>query len=141
MTGLQRSQSAVDVLAEIIERLLPAAEPVDDLVDSVPLGDPRTAWFIVRCVYERPGCGPLFPALLSAATQRFQMAPFFDPDAPTRPVRIPMPVDISPAGLRKFQKNTGFVMSDMLCGKIKSIRKMTFADLVLSVGRAATASA
>ena len=61
------------------------------------------------------------------------MAPFFDPDAPTRPVRIPMPVDISPAGLRKFQKNTGFVMSDMLCGKIKGIRKMTFADLVLSV--------
>lgn len=133
LKGLQRSQSAVDVLAEVIERLLPSAEPVDELVDSVPLGDPRTAWFIVRCVYERPGCGPLFPALLSAATQRFQMAPFFDPDAPTRPVRIPMPVDISPAGLRKFQKNTGFVMSDMLCGKIKGIRKMTFADLVLSV--------
>ena len=44
-----------------------------------------------------------------------------------------MPLDISPAGLRKYQKNTGFVISDMLCGKIKGIRKMTLADLVLSV--------
>jgi len=132
-TGVERRQSAVDLLAEMIERLLPAAEPADELIDSVPSGDPRTAWFVVRCVYERPACGPLFPPLVSAPTRRFQMAPFFDPDAPARPVRIPMPVDISPAGLRKFQKNTGFVMSDMLCGKMKGIRKMTFADLVLSV--------
>ncbi len=133
LSGLDRKQTAVDVLAEMIERLLPAGEPVDDLIDSVPLGDPREAWFVVRCVYDRPNCGPLFPTLVSAATQKFQMAPFFDPDAPTRPVRIPMPMDISPAGLRKYQKNTGFVISDMLCGKIKGIRKMTFADLVLSV--------
>lgn len=131
--GLERSQNAVDLLAGMVERLLPAAEPADELIDNVPSGDPRSAWFVVRCVYERPACGPLFPPLVSAPTQRFQMAPFFDPDAPARPVRIPMPVDISPAGLRKFQKNTGFVMSDMLCGKMKGIRKMTFADLVLSV--------
>ena len=95
--------------------------------------DQRDAWFVVRCVYERPCCGPLFPALLSKSSRVFQMAPFFDPDAPTRPIRIPMPVDVSPAGLRKFQKNTAFVISDMLCGKIKKIRKITFGDLVLSV--------
>ncbi len=133
LSGLERKQTAVDVLAEMIERLLPAADPVDEMIDSVPLGDTREAWFVVRCVYQRPNCGPLFAPLVSAATQKFQMAPFFDPDAPARPVRIPMPVDISPAGLRKYQKNTGFVISDMLCGKIKGIRKMTFADLVLSV--------
>jgi len=133
LTGLERKQTAVDVLAGLVERLLPAAKPADELIDSVPLGDPRTAWFVVRCVYERPNCGPLFPPLVSATTQKFQMASFFDPDAPARPVRIPMPLDISPAGLRKYQKNTGFVISDMLCGKIKAIRRMTFADLVLSV--------
>jgi hypothetical protein len=133
LTGLEKEQTAVDVLAEMVERLLPAAEAADELIDSVPPGDSRTAWFVVRCVYDRPDCGPLFPPLVSAATRKFQMAPFFDPDAPARPVRIPMPVDISPAGLRKYQKNTGFVISDMLCGKIKGIRKMTFADLVLSV--------
>ncbi|MDZ7754060.1 MAG: hypothetical protein U5S82_21075 [Gammaproteobacteria bacterium] len=133
LNGLERKQTAVDALAEMIEALLPPGEPADELMDRVPVGDMREAWFVIRCVYERPHCGPLFPALVSAATQKFQMAPFFDPDAPARPVRIPMPLDISPAGLRKYQKNTGFVISDMLCGKIKGIRKMSFADLVLSV--------
>lgn len=133
LSGLERKLTAVDVLADMIEALLPSDEPAAELMDSVPVGDPRDVWFVIRCIYQRPNCGPLFPTLVSAPTQRFQMAPFFDPDAPARPVRIPMPLDISPAGLRKYQKNTGFVISDMLCGKIKGIRKMTFADLVLSV--------
>jgi hypothetical protein len=133
LTGAERMQAAVDALARMIDDLLPAAATADAVPDTVAPGDPRAAWFVVRCVYLRPCCGPLFPPLLSTATQKFQMAPFFDPDAPARPVRIPMPVDISPAGLRKYQKNTGFVISDMLCGKIRGIRRMTFADLVLSV--------
>ncbi len=133
LSGLDRSQTSVDVLSEIVEALLPPGEAAAELIDTVQLGDTREAWFVVRCVYQRPNCGPLFPVLVSEPSQKFQMAPFFDPDAPTRPLRIPMPVDISPAGLRKYQKNTGFIMSDMLCGKIARIRKMTFADLVLSV--------
>lgn len=133
LSGLEQRLAAVDGLGQLVESLLPAATAAEELIDTIPTGDPRQAWFVVRCVYERPGCGPLFPPLVSAASQRFQMAAFFDPDAPTRPVRIPMPLDITPAGLRKYQKNTGFVLSDMLCGKIKSIRKMTLADLVLSV--------
>lgn len=133
LSGLDRNQAAVDVLAKLVEDLLPAGPVADELIDIVPKGNARDVWFVVRCVYERPHCGPLFPPLVSAPTQRFQMAPFFDPDAPARPVRIPMPLDISPAGLRKYQKNTAFVISDMLCGKIKSIRKMTLADIVLSV--------
>jgi hypothetical protein len=133
LTGLERAQKAVDVLAGMVESLLPAGAAAADLIDTVAIGDPRDVWFVVRCVYKRPNCGPLFSTLVSAPTQRFQMAPFFDPDAPARPVRIPMPLDISPAGLRKYQKNTGFVISDMLCGKIKRIRELTLADLVLSV--------
>ncbi len=135
LTGVERQQAAVDVLARMVSALLPADQSNGGtpLIDSVPVGDPRDVWFVVRCVYERPNCGPLFTTLLSGPTAQFQMAPFFDPDAPVRPVRIPMPLDITPAGLRKYQKNTGFVISDMLCGKIKGIRKMTFADLVLSV--------
>ncbi|MFH7319199.1 hypothetical protein ACHHRT_01165 [Desulfurivibrio sp. D14AmB] len=132
LSGLERQLAAVEVLAELVERLLPAADP-EQLLDTVPAGDQRQAWFVIRCVYQRPACGPLFPPLVSAPSRPFQMAPFFDPDAPARPVRIPMPLDISPAGLRKFQKNTGFVLSDMLCGQVKRIRKMTLADLVLSV--------
>ncbi len=90
-------------------------------------------WFVIRCAYERPNCGPLHPAVMSQPTRPFQLASFFDPDAPARPIRIPMPLDISPAGLRKFNKNAGFVISDMFCGQLKRMRKLTFGDLVLSV--------
>lgn len=123
----------IDGLAELIEKILPEPSLFEDVLPPPGALDQRDAWFVVRCVYERPHCGPLFPALVSKSSRVFQMAPFFDPDAPTRPIRIPMPVDVSPAGLRKFQKNTAFVISDMLCGKIKKIRKITFGDLVLSV--------
>ena len=61
------------------------------------------------------------------------MAGFFDPDAPARPIRIALPIDTSPAGLRKFDKNTAFMISDMLCGQINRVKGMTLADLVLSV--------
>ena len=52
---------------------------------------------------------------------------------PARAIRIPTPLDVSPAGLRKFARNTTFMISDSLCGKIKSIRQLTLADLVLSI--------
>lgn len=123
----------IDSLAELIEKILPEPSLMEDVIPAPGALDQRNAWFVIRCVYERPHCGPLFPALVSKSSRVFQMASFFDPDAPTRPIRIPMPVDVSPSGLRKFQKNTAFVISDMLCGKIKKIRKITFGDLVLSV--------
>ena len=70
---------------------------------------------------------------MSEPTRMFQIAAFFDPDAPARPIRIPLPIDVSPAGLRKFKKNAGFVISDVLCGKLKQVRELSFGDLVLSV--------
>ncbi|VAW63251.1 hypothetical protein MNBD_GAMMA09-507 [hydrothermal vent metagenome] len=133
LSGLDLSLAKIDALAELVARILPEPSQTEELMDTQSILNQRDAWFVVRCVYERPGCGPLFPVLLSNPTRAFQLASFFDPDAPARPVRIPMPVDISPAGLRKFKKNTAFVISDMLCGKIKKIRKITLGDLVLSV--------
>lgn len=90
-------------------------------------------WFAIRCVYERPNCGPLNPAVLSAPSEPFQMASFFDPEAPARQIRIPMPFNISPAALRRYNKSATLVVSDMLCGQIKRMRKLTLGDLVLSV--------
>ncbi|MGO4259046.1 hypothetical protein [Lysobacter sp. TAB13] len=95
------------------------------------LGD--GGWFVLRFVHGRRDCGPLHPPLLSAPTQRFRLASFFDSDAPARPIRISLPVDTSPAGLRKYQKNTAFVMSDMLCGQVQRAKGMGLVDLVLSV--------
>ena len=94
-------------------------------------GDP--GWFVIRCVYERPQCGPLSPPLVSDATGVFQLAGFFDPDAPARPIRIGLPADVSPAGLRKFDKNTAFMLSDMLCGQMDRVKGLTLGDLVRSV--------
>lgn len=93
----------------------------------------RSPWFTVRCVFERPQCSGVKPAVVSDPTASFQMAAFFDSDAPARPVRIAMPADTTPAGLRKFDKNTAFVMSDVLCGQFNAAKNLGFIDLVLAV--------
>jgi hypothetical protein len=90
-------------------------------------------WFTIRCVLERPNCGALTPPFVSEPTVAFQMAPYFDSDAPARPIRIGLPIDTTPAGLRKFDRNTAFVMSDTLCGQVNKLSGTSFANLVLSV--------
>lgn len=135
-TAAETAGRKVDRLAALIEAALPAqtAPPQSQLPLAAqrPL-DTREGWFVLRCVYERPECGPLDPPVVSAPTAAFQMAGYFDPDAPARPVRIPLPLDTSPAGLRKFDKNTAFMVSDMLCGQIERVKKLSLGDLVRSV--------
>ncbi|MFP2909878.1 hypothetical protein ACLESD_33530 [Pyxidicoccus sp. 3LFB2] len=75
------------------------------------LEEPGVARYVLRCVYLKPACGALCPPLVSARSRAFTLAPFFDPDAPARPVRIELPVDTSIRGLRRFKKNVGFTLS------------------------------
>jgi hypothetical protein len=130
------SPALVDKLVALVTRALPAdtgeAVPPPP-VASRPVLDTREGAFQIRCVYERPFCGPLDPPLLSEPSAQFQLAGFFDPDAPARPIRIALPLDTSPAGLRKFDKNTAFMISDMLCGQLSVAKKLTLGDLVLSI--------
>lgn len=70
---------------------------------------------------------------MSEATRPFQLAAFFDPDAPARPIQINLPIDVSPGGLRKFDKNTAFMISDSLACQMERMGSLTLADLVLSV--------
>jgi hypothetical protein len=93
-------------------------------------GPPR---YVLRFVHQRCDCGPLHPAVMSAPSEEFELAGFFDVDAPLRPIRIALPFDTSPGGLRKFGKNSAFIMSDLLCGQMKRVRRLGFGDLVLSV--------
>ncbi len=124
---------ALEPSAETDAPPLPFALQVRNAL-SANLGDLRDGgWFSVRFVYTSRDCGPLHPPLLSAATQRFKLASFFDADAPARPIRISLPVDTSPAGLRKFNRNTAFVMSDMLCGQVQRAKGLGLVDLVRSV--------
>jgi hypothetical protein len=126
----------LDAIGEIVDLALPA-EPTGPVPTPSPVVDPRAdtreAWYSIRCVYERPECGELHPALVSAPTAAFQLAGYFDPDAPARPIRIGLPLDTTPAGLRKFDKKTVFVLSDILCGQIDRMKGLTFGDLVLQV--------
>src|SRR6185503_15680167 len=110
----------------------PKAQPAVPLAAKQP-ADALEGWFVIRCVYSRPVCGKLHDDVVSAPTQHFQLAGFFDPDAPARPIRIGLPIDTTPKGLRKFDRNTAFVISDTLCGQIARMKEITFGDLVMSI--------
>lgn len=136
LKGVEILVAKLNAMADMIDTLVPRPGMSPEREAEFNIGsflDQREARFVIHCVFERPNCGPLFPALVSQPTCQLEMAPFFDPDAPAREVRIPLPVDISPAGLRKYKKNAMLLISDMLCGKIRKIKKLTLADLVLSV--------
>ena len=127
--------SAIDELESLIEGALPTtpAGPVPDL-RAPPAADPSDEpWFTIRCVFERPNCEGFAAPEISAPSAPFRMASFFDPDAPARTIRIPMPADISPAGLRKFRKGVGFGLSDLFCGQFNRFKDIGFVDLVRSV--------
>lgn len=99
--------------------------------DAVPKLDPSgTAFYVVRCVYDQPRCLPYHPPLVSARSSTpFQLAPFFDPDAPARPLRVAMPVDTSVAGLRKFPRNVAFLISDQLRRQMSRVQGVKLGDL------------
>jgi hypothetical protein len=134
---IKDGEDYVNEIARMIEEVLKLTaqdQPLQmpPLASQTPM-DMREGWFVIRCVYERPLCGAIDPPVLSLPTSSFQIAGFFDPDAPARPIRIALPVDTTPAGLRKFDRNTAFMMSDLLCGQVNRMKGITFADLVLSV--------
>ena len=138
LSKLDQAIKKIDAFAALVEAALPSAPPAPGVRAPVPLAaqrvmDTREGYFRLRCVYERPLCGPIDKPVVSAPTREFQFAAFFDPDAPARPIRIGLPIDTSPAGLRKFDKNTAFMMSDMLCGQVQRMKGLTLGDLVRSV--------
>lgn len=130
-------EGKVNRIAQLVEAALPPL-PANQPLRATPLAtqtpmDMREGWFVIRCAYERPFCGTIHPPVLSDPTKPFQIAGFFDPDAPARPIRISLPIDPTPAGLRKFDKNTAFMMSDLLCGQVNRMKGITFGDLIRSV--------
>jgi hypothetical protein len=122
-------------IAKAVQTLAPTpSQPLPPRLVAQANANPQApVWFAVRCVLERPNCAALTPPLVSEPTVAFQFAGFFDPDAPARPIRIGLPIDTTPAGLRKFDKNTAFVMSDTLCGQVSKMGGMSFGDLIMSV--------
>ena len=89
--------------------------------------------FCLRFVHLNEDCGPLHPPTLSAPSASFELAGFFDAEAPARPLRISLPLDASPAGLRKHARGTAFVLSDMLCGQVQRAKALGLIDLIRQV--------
>lgn len=134
----QIDEAKINEFGRIVEAALQENPVLENVVTPTPLAaqipfDMRAGWFVVRCVFERPGCAPFETAILSEPTEAFQIAGFFDSDAPARPIRIALPLDPTPAGLRKFDKNTAFMMSDLLCGQVNRMKGITFGDLIRTV--------
>jgi hypothetical protein len=76
--------------------------------------------YAIRCVYVRPQC-TIPVASVSQPSPRFQLAAFFDANAPARPVRIVLPTDVSVGAMRKFNKGVTFIISDALQKKLNLI--------------------
>jgi hypothetical protein len=113
-----------DAAAAVLETL---GEPV-----AAPAGTvtgPAESHYIVRMIYERSACRGAAPAVLSAASQPFRLATFFDPDAPIRPMRIQLPVDTSFEGLSKFPKAVTMLISDQLRKQTSQARDAGLKDL------------
>jgi hypothetical protein len=114
-------------LSDAVTKVLPTLTPEEKLAgvaaqlgstDNPKLdlrGDTR---YVIRCVYERPQCGPLHPPLLSERSREFAIASFFDVDAPARAIYVTLPVDTSLKELRKVRGAVRFLMSDQLRGQM-----------------------
>jgi hypothetical protein len=131
LLNAQRADLETKLVAALPSGPMPAM-PVRAIA-QINATDFAAPWFTVRCVFERPQCAALSPPVVSEPAASFLLASFFDSDAPARPIRVAMPADTTPAGLRKFDKNTAFVMSDVMCGQFSAVRSLGFIDLVMAV--------
>jgi hypothetical protein len=121
---LHDAQVVPTVLQALFRAALPGTAPTGPPADlDVPKIEPAgEALYVVRCVYVRPRCPGAEP--VSAPSRPFAIAPVFDPDAPARTVRIPMPFDTGIKDLRKFPKNVGFMLSNQLRGQMDRVSDM-----------------
>jgi hypothetical protein len=129
----QRPRPIVEQVAAALPPA-PAPEPEGGAASEAPraptlapLNAQGNDRYVIRCVYLRPRCGRGYPPALSEPTEPFRLASFFDPDAPQRPIRVALPVDTTPAGLRKFDRNVAFLLSDELrrqMSRVKGLKEL-----------------
>jgi hypothetical protein len=121
---------ALEANDESEARPLPFAQQLSQTLQDT-VGD--AGFFRIRFVHLNEDCGPLHPPTLSEPTETFELASFFDSDAPARPIRISLPMDTSAAGLRKHSRGTAFVLSNMLCGQVQRAKGLGLIDLIRHV--------
>ena len=113
----------------LVEAALDQVGPAPASGPPTPAKNPQNPqgndWYIVRCVYQRPECAvrtlPAIP-VISPPSVPFQLASYFDPDAPARMIQVALPVDTTPATLRKYNKNVAFMISDQLGQQMQRVQ-------------------
>ncbi len=122
-----------DALTEVVEAAVTetGALPADATAaaaERAPVqapADPGAAgWYVLQCVYEQPECGRNCAPVVSDSSEPFRMASFFDADAPARTLPVALPVDTTPAALRKYDRNVVFTLSDELRRQISRVKSM-----------------
>jgi hypothetical protein len=98
------------------------------LATSAPPLPPAAAYYRIRCVYERPQCKGFHEAVVGDPSAPFQLASYFDPDAPVRPIRIQMP-DVSLKALRRGPRGVAIAVSKELREQIARVRGVGLKDL------------
>jgi hypothetical protein len=101
----------------------------NQVVASPPPPPDGPAWYRIRCVYERPKCAPVHDPVVSDPCAPFQLAPFFDPGAPIRPIRIQMP-EASLDQLRRGAKGVAIATSKDLRAQVDRARSAGLKGLV-----------
>jgi len=96
---------------------------------AAAVGGSEGGLYYLRCVYEKPRCGRLDQPEVSAPSRAFRLASFFDPEAPTRPIQIRLPLDTSVAGLRKFPKGVSVLLSNKLRQQVERVRGASLKNL------------
>jgi hypothetical protein len=112
-------------IAELVQKALKDVKPVHvegRLPESRPKILPGETWYVLYCVYERRQCGPGARPVLSEPSRPFQLASFFDADAPARNLQVALPLDVSPEALSKYDKNVAFLLSDELQKQMKRVK-------------------
>jgi hypothetical protein len=107
-----------ETLRSLFEAALSSeSRPPVELPKIEPGGE---ATYVLRCVYERPQCD-LVQHVISRPSRPFRLAAFFDPDAPARQIKIPLPTNVSMSDMRRFKKGVSFMISEPMQRKINLI--------------------
>jgi hypothetical protein len=113
----------IPTLRARLHAVMPPATLQDSHLSEVPRAEMASSdFYIVRCVYERPMCERRF--WIGQRSEPFLLAPLFDVEAPARPIRIPMPADLSLSELRKSARGAGVVLSPTLRSQIEQVLKV-----------------
>jgi hypothetical protein len=92
-------------------------------------GAEENAVLVARCAYERPRCPVPKRLRLSPPSPPFVFSSLYDPDAPVRPARIPMPNDVDLATLARSPKGVSVALSKELRRQMDRFSNMKFSDV------------